>query len=399
MKTFKKTLIIIGLLWLAVIFYFAGYLIGHKNFVFEKNYHPKLVNLELKKPPEVDFSIFWKTWQMVADKYVGAYSTQKLVYGAIKGMVEALGDPYSTFLEPSENQRLLEDLSGEVEGIGAELSEKDGKIIVITPLVDSPAWKAGLKAQDQILGIDGEDASTMTLDQAVSKIRGQAGTEVTLLIDRQGFISPQEIKIQRERIVVSSVKWEMLGEIGYLKIIQFGDDTSSLAQKAAKEIALKKPKAVILDLRNNPGGYLDASIDVASLFVPNGSVIVKEEYKDGHQDELKTTLEGILKDDKVIVLINEGSASASEIVAGALQDLRGATLVGKKTFGKGTVQELEDIDTEAFLRLTVAKWLTPKDKAIDKEGIKPDIEIERTGQDIDANRDPQLDKALELGRS
>lgn len=404
MKTFKKIIIIIGILYLAVIFYFAGYLIGHKNFVFEKNYSPKLVNTELKKPQEIDFSVFWKAWEIVSQKYVGEFSPKKLVYGAVKGMVEALGDPYSSFMEPSENGRLLEELSGEFDGIGAELSIKDGKLTVIAPLDGSPAQKAGLKPQDQIMEINGSGTGGMTLAEAVTKIRGQAGTKVTLLVSRKDFSSPREFQIRREKIVIASVKWEMLalsgeaggkGDVGYIKISQFGDDTSRLAQQAAEEIAQSNPRAIILDLRNNSGGYLDASIDVASLFVPSGSVVVKEEYKDGRKDELKTTLEDKLKNYKVLVLVNEGSASAAEIVAGALQDWRGAVLIGKKTYGKGTVQELEDLDAGAYLKITVARWLTPKDRVINSEGLKPDIEVELTLSDENQGRDPQLDKALE----
>lgn len=396
MKTFKKISIIIGLLWVAIIFYFVGFLIGHKNLVFEQNYQPKMANLELKQPGSVDFSVLNQAWQTITEKYVGTYSPQKLVYGAVKGMVGALGDPYSSFLEPTENNQLRQDLSGQFEGIGAELSQKDGRIIIIAPLAETPAEKAGLKPQDKILEINGQDTANMTVDDAVSKIRGAAGTEVTLLVDRAGFTTPRKFKITREKITVASVKWEMLGDIGYIKISQFGDDTSDLAQKAAKELVQKQPKAIILDLRNNPGGYLDSSVDVASLFVTPGSVVVKEQYKDGHKEELKTTFEPILQKYKVVVLVNEGSASAAEIVAGTLQDLRGATLVGQKTYGKGSVQELNNLDTLAVLRLTVAKWLTPKDRAIDKEGIKPDIEVKSTEQDQEQGQDPQLDKALEI---
>lgn len=404
MKKFKKFLITFAVLWVAIIFYLTGYLIGHKNIVFEQNYQPKITNLELKKPESVDFGVFWQAWQAISDKYVGTYSTQKLIYGAIKGMTEALGDPYSSFLDSTENSQLKQDLSGKFEGIGAELSRKDNKIIVIAPLADSPAEKAGLKAQDQILAVDGQDTANLSLDETVSKIRGAKGTEVTLLINRQGFQAPREYKITRNLITVSSVKWEVLaspgvaggkGEIGYIQINQFGDDTSGLVKKAAQELNQKKPKAIVLDLRNNPGGYLDSAVDVASLFVPKGSVVVKEQYKDGHKDELKTTFEPILKDYKLIVLVNEGSASASEIVAGALQDLRKATLVGKKTFGKGSVQEIENLDSSAVLKLTIAKWLTPNDRIIDKEGIKPDIEVELTDEDQAQDRDPQLNRALE----
>ena len=382
-----------------VIFYFAGYLIGHKNLVFEKDYRPKLVNLELKKPREVDFGLFWKAWEIVEQKYVGEFLPQKLVYGAIKGMVEALDDPYSSFLAPEDNKRFLEDLSGGIEGIGAELAEEEGKIVVVAPLEESPAMRAGLKARDIILQVNDEDTSAMPLEQAIDKIRGPAGTEVKLLINRSDFTVPQEFKIRREKIVIASVKWEMRGNIGLIKITQFGEDTSELTQKAATEIAAKNPRAVILDLRNNPGGYLDSSIDVASLFVSEGQVIVKEQYKDGHIEELKTTLKPKLADEKIIVLINEGSASAAEIVAGALRDLRGAILIGKATFGKGTVQELADLDSASFLRITVAKWLTPQGKVIDQEGIKPEIEVDRTEADIAAGRDPQLDKALDLGNN
>jgi len=399
LRVFKIALKIIALSWLVVIFYFAGYLIGHKNLVFEKDYRPKLVNLELKKPREVDFGLFWKAWEIVEQKYVGEFLPQKLVYGAIKGMVEALDDPYSSFLASEDNKRFLEDLSGGIEGIGAELAEEEGKIVVVAPLEESPAMRAGLKARDIILQVNDEDTSAMPLEQAIDKIRGPAGTEVKLLINRSDFTVPQEFKIRREKIVIASVKWEMRGNIGLIKITQFGEDTSELTQKAATEIAAKNPRAVILDLRNNPGGYLDSSIDVASLFVSEGQVIVKEQYKDGHIEELKTTLKPKLADEKIIVLINEGSASAAEIVAGALRDLRGAILIGKATFGKGTVQELADLDSASFLRITVAKWLTPQGKVIDQEGIKPEIEVDRTEADIAAGRDPQLDKALDLGNN
>lgn len=398
MKKISKLIQILGLIVIALSFYFLGYFIGHKNFVFESNYHPKLVNLELKKPQEVDFGLFWKAYEAVTEKYAGSYSAQKLVYGAIKGMVDSLDDPYSVFIGPDENKMFLEDLSGEIEGIGAEISKRDDKLIIVAPLSDTPAQKAGLKAQDQILSIDGQDTSLMILSEAINKIRGKAGTEVTLLINRADFPSPKEFKIKREKITISSVKWQMKGDVGYIEITQFGEDTADLAEKAADELIAQKPKAIILDLRNNPGGYLDSSVDVASLFVEQGSVIVQEEYKDGHKDQIKTTLEAKLKDYKLIVLVNEGSASAAEIVAGALQDLRGVTLVGKKTFGKGSVQELENLDIQSILRLTVAKWLTPKGRAIDKEGLPVDVEVEETDQDRNQGLDPQLDKALELVR-
>lgn len=397
MKIFSKLAKIIAILVIALIFYFAGYLVGHKNIVFEENFQPKVLNTELGKPKDVDFSIFWDAWKLVTEKYVGEYSPQKMVYGAIKGMIEALGDPYSTFLEPGANKVLLEDLSGAIQGIGAELSKKDDQLIIVAPLDDSPAQKAGLQAQDEILEINGESTINISLDQAIEKIRGPAGSEVTLLINRSDLKEPKEFKIERAVITIKSVQREMKDNIGIIKITQFADDTKDLTIQAADELLKKNPKAIILDLRNNPGGYLETSIDVASLFMDRG-VVVKEQYKDGRKEELNTTLDGKLKNLPVFVLVNEGSASASEIVAGALRDSRNAAIIGKKTFGKGSVQELENLSSGSALKITVAKWLTPKDKTIDKEGIKPDIEVDLTDADLASDRDPQLDRALEEAR-
>lgn len=397
MKIAHKFAKVIGIIIIALAFYFLGFLVGHQNIVFEKNFRPTVVNTNLGKPANVDFSVFWKAWEIVQEKYAGIISTQDLVYGAIKGMVDALGDPYSSFMEPGQNQLLMQDLSGEFDGIGAEMTIKDDKLIIVAPLDNSPAQKAGLKSQDQILEIDGQDTGKMSLDEAIAKIRGKAGTQVRLLVNRSDFKSPQEFTITREKIVVKSVKYEIKDNIAYIQISQFGDDTSALAKQAAEEIAKQNPRAIVLDLRDNPGGYLDAAVDVASLFMEKG-VVVKEQYKDGRIEELNTTLAGTLSKYKVVILINEGSASASEIVAGALRDSRQATIVGVKSFGKGSVQEIEDLQGDSALRITVAKWLTPSGKTIDKEGISPDIEVKLTAEDQAAGRDPQLDRALEEAR-
>lgn len=382
---------------LVLVFFAAGYLIGHKNLIFEKNYQPKLVNTELGKPANANFGIFWEAWNKVVDKYVGDHSNQEMVYGAAKGMVQALGDPYSQFMEPSDTKTFTEDLSGEIQGIGAEISDKDNQIVVVAPLEDSPAAKAGIKPGDQIMEINGESTSNMTLDSAIQKIRGKAGTEVKLLINRADFTVPKEFTIVRAVITIKSVKWEMKDNIGYIRISQFGSDTSDLIKQAAKELAAKNPKSIVLDLRSDPGGYLDAAIDVSSVFMNRG-VVVKEKYKDGHIEELSTTLNSSFAKNKVVILIDGGSASASEIVAGALRDSRGSLLIGKKSFGKGSVQEIENLSDGSALRITVAKWLTPKGTAIDKEGLKPDIEVDLTDQDVAAGKDPQLDRALEEAR-
>lgn len=396
-EKYRKASYISGAIIVAIVFYFTGYLVGHQNLVFEKNYRPVIINKELMKPKTVDFSVFWDTWNKVMDKYVGTPDSQKMVYGAVSGMVSSLGDPYSMFMEPSATQAFKDELSGTLSGIGAQIDQKDGKTLIVAPLPSSPAQKAGLQPQDQILKIDGQDTTNMSLDDAVSKIRGTAGTTVKLTIMRASWSAPQEITLTRATIQIKSVKWEMKsGGIGYIQISQFGDDTVDLMNQAAKEIDSNHPKAVILDLRSNPGGYLDGAVSIASLFNQN-QVVVKEKYKDGHVDENKTiNIDPVLGKYKTIVLVNGGSASASEILAGALQDWGKGTLVGEQTFGKGSVQELEDLPGGSTLRVTIAKWLTPKDRTIDGVGIAPDIKVTLTPDDQAVGRDPQLDKAMEM---
>lgn len=399
MKKYNKLFKVVSLVLFAIIFYFAGYLVGHKNFAFEKNYKPKIINKELFKSRTVDFSLFWQAWNTVTEKYVGTPDYQKMIYGAISGMVDALGDPYSSFMEPSATKSFMDELSGSISGIGAEIEKKDGNLIIVAPLDSSPAQKAGLLPQDQILKIDDENTTNLDLNQAIDKIRGKAGTKVTLSIMREGWEAPKDFTITREKIIIKSVKWQIRDDnIAYIEVSQFGDDTTDLLQTATKEIDVKKPKAVILDLRSNPGGYLDAAVDMASLWMDSGSVVVQEKNKNGSIDELKTTLDPILKNYKTIVLINKGSASASEIVAGALQDAGRAIIVGEISFGKGSVQELEPLNDKSTLRVTVAKWLTPKGRTIDLIGITPDITIALTEADHNAGKDPQLDKALELAK-
>lgn len=388
----------IGLILVALFFYFLGYLVGHQNLIFEQNYKPKVVHKELVKPKTVDFGLFWDAWNKVGEKYVGKPDTQKMVYGAISGMISALGDPYSAFMEPNFSKNFLEDLSGEIQGIGAEISLKDKQLIVVSPLSDSPAQKAGLKPNDQILKIDEEQTEGLSLDEAISKIRGKAGTKVKLAIIRDDWKEPQIFEITRAKIIIKSVEWQVKdNNIAYIKITQFGDDTMDLLRQAVGDINKKQLKTVILDVRHNPGGYLDAAVEVTSLFLKEG-VVVKEQYKDGHIEETKTKKQPETFDGKILVLINDGSASASEIVAGALQDAGRAILIGQKTFGKGSVQELEELKQGAALRLTVAKWLTPKGRSIDNAGIEPDVKVDLSEEDQKAGRDPQLDKALELAR-
>lgn len=392
----KKNIKIVGLIIFALVFFFTGYLFGYQNLKFEKNFRPTLAKKELYKPRNVDFSIFWDAWNKIMDQYPGNPDQQQMVYGAVSGMVDAIGDPYSSFMEPSDSKNFLEDLSGSIQGIGAEIAVKDKKLIIVSPLNESPSEKAGLKPNDYIVKIDRVETLGLSVDDAISKIRGKAGTKVTLSILRDGWTEIKDFEITREVVKIKSVEWKKINNIAVIQISQFGEDTQELAKEAAAKIAQENPKGVILDLRSNPGGYLDTAVQVANIFLGKNTVVVKEKNKAGEIQEEKTTEDPILDKMNLVVLVNGGSASASEIVAGALQDYERAQLVGEKTFGKGSVQSLQELSDKSNLRLTIAKWLTPLDRAIDKIGIEPDIKVELTEDDFKNNRDPQLDKAMEL---
>jgi len=345
---------------------------------------------------DIDFDLFWEVWNLVKKEYVHQpVQDTKLFYGALAGIVYALEDPYSTFFDPQMAKKFQEELQGSFEGIGAELGIKDKQLTIIAPLPETPAAQAGLKSGDKILAIGGKDTNGMALDYAVSLIRGPKGTEVTLAIWREDWEKPKDFKIKRDKIELVSVKWEMKGDIGYIEINHFNEDTNARFNQAVNEIITKNPKGLILDLRNNPGGFLETAVDVAGEWIENNLVVI-EQAEDGRKDELKSKGSARLQNLETVVLVNEGSASASEIVAGALQDYAKAVLVGKKTFGKGSVQSLETLRDGSAIKITVAEWLTPKGRLINKEGIKPDIEVDLTEEDYSASRDPQLDKAIEL---
>ena len=274
-----------------------------------------------------------------------------------------------------------------------QIGIRNNKFVIIAPLDSSPAQKAGLKSGDGILKINGKEIDGLSLNNVIGQIRGKKGTKVTITILRNNITKDYEVT--RNLIKVKSVSWELKQDnIAYMKISQFGSDTSALAQKYADEIVAKSPKGIILDLRNNPGGYLDAAVDVSSLFILQGVVVI-EEGKDGNRNEYKTTLKPKFSNFKVVVLIDGGSASASEIVAGAISDAKKGILIGEKTFGKGSVQDLEDLKDGSALRLTVAHWLTPTGKQINGVGISPDIEIKLSDEDVNNGLDPQLQRALE----
>ncbi|MEK7211180.1 MAG: S41 family peptidase [Patescibacteria group bacterium] len=380
----------------------GGYFLGDwraKHAPVPKN--GKVLNMEARPDylsKDVDFDLFWRVWNMAKAKYVNQPINEVgMFYGAIAGMVASLGDPYSVFFEPQTAKEFSAELAGTLEGIGAELGVKNNQITIITPLADSPAEAAGIKAGDKILAIDGVDTTGMSVDYAVKLIRGPAGTKVNLTIGRDGLAKAEEITITRAKIVIKSVQWRMLEKenIAYLRISQFSDVTVAEFDRAVKKIVAQQPKGLVVDLRGNPGGYLDASVQIAGDWVKDG-VIVYEQFTNDIREEYRTRGAARLLNIPTVVLVNNGSASASEILAGALQDYGLAKLVGEKTFGKGSVQDYETFKDGSALKITIAEWLTPKERNINKEGIVPDVEVKLTEDDFKAGKDPQLEKAVEL---
>ncbi len=366
----------------------------------EKKYLGGEIKNEEKLPDyltrDVDFDLFWEVWNLVKRDYVHQpVADTKLFYGALSGIVSSVDDPYTVFFDPEMTKKFQEELQGSFEGIGAELGIKDKQLTIIAPLPGTPAEVAGLRAGDKILTIDEKDTTDMILDYAVSLIRGEKGTEVVLGIWREDWEKPKDIKIIRGKIEVSSVKWEMKNDFAYINIGHFNQDTRDKFSQTINELITKNPKGIILDLRNNPGGFLEMAVDVAGEWVEKNTVVI-EQAPDGRREELKSDGLARLQNLKTVILINEGSASASEIVAGALQDYGKAILIGKKTFGKGSVQSLESLKDGSAVKITIAEWLTPKGRLIDKEGISPDEEVEFTAEDYSANRDPQMEKAIEI---
>lgn len=340
------------------------------------------------------FDILVNIWNKITQNYLKRSFVQreKLLYGAIEGMVRELDDRHSQFERPGEHGT-LESLSGEIEGIGAVIQEKNDNIVVVSPLLDSPAQKAGLLANDIIIAVDGKSVKGMKLSQVVTRIKGKKGTQVTLDILR-GFQS-LSLSITRDKVKVISAKLKRTEDnIAIVTLANFGQNSQAEFQNITQELLNNKPKGIILDLRNNPGGYLNASVQMSGYFIKNQDKVAIVRYPD-HDDPQYPGTSGELADISILVLTNGGTASASEILAGALQDYKRAILVGEKTFGKGTVQELSDFQDGSALKLTVAEWLTPLGRSIEKNGITPDIEVKLTQDDRLLGRDPQMERALE----
>ncbi|MBP7807593.1 S41 family peptidase [Candidatus Saccharibacteria bacterium] len=346
-------------------------------------------------PKSLDYSSVDEVYKILRQNYDGKLDTKALLDGLKSGLAASTGDPYTEYFNEEQAEEFNDDLNGTFSGIGAELSREEDLIVIVSPIQGYPAQKAGLKPKDIIVEINGEQTYGMTLTEAVRKIRGESGTNVTLKIVREGE-SQKDYTITREDITIPSVESEMKeGSVGYIQISRFADDTASLTQKAAQDLKSQGAKAIVLDMRGNPGGRLDAAVDVSSLWLNKSQTVLEERRGGVAIKTYKANGNPILAGLPTVVLIDEGSASASEIVAGALQDNKVATLIGVTSFGKGSVQGLENIPSGGILKVTIARWYTPSGNNIDKEGIKPDKEVKITDEQIEAEKDPQIDAALE----
>jgi carboxyl-terminal processing protease len=361
------------------------------------------------QPAAVNFTPLWKAWNVINEKYVPASSTTRVtdedkLWGTIQGLARSLDDPYTVFLPPQDAEIFEDDISGNFEGVGMEIGIRDGILTVIAPLKGTPAAMAGLLSGDKIVKINDESTEGITVDKAVKMIRGERGTAVVFTIAREGENEFLEISVTRDVIEIPTIETKLRdtelleGGIFVIELYNFSAISPHLFRNALRDFIESGADKLILDLRNNPGGFLEASVDIASWFLPTGKVIVTEDSGGNSKPKIhRSKGYNIFNDNlKIAILVNSGSASASEILAGALSQHGVATLVGSKTFGKGSVQELVKITPETSLKLTIARWLTPDGTSISDGGIKPDFEIEITPEDIEADKDPQLDKAVEI---
>ncbi|PIZ86890.1 MAG: hypothetical protein COX92_02385 [Candidatus Nealsonbacteria bacterium CG_4_10_14_0_2_um_filter_40_15] len=355
---------------------------------------------EICPPQDVDLSLFWQVWKTLQEKFVdkAKIDTQELIYGAISGMVKSLDDPYTVFLKPEDSKRFIEDVKGSFDGIGVEIDIRNGQLQVVAPLEGTPGQRAGLKPGDIITKINGTSTADMSIEEAVNMIRGPKGTDVALTIFRDEWKETREIKITRDTIEVPSLKWEIKdNNVAYLRLYQFSENAVFDFQNAAIEILNSDAQKIVLDLRGNPGGYLEVAQDIAGWFLKKGEVVVIKDFgQDKEQKLYKAQGNALLLPYPIVVLVNKGSASAAEILAGCLRDDRDIKLIGETSFGKGSVQELEKLKGGSSLKVTIAKWLTPNGELITGKGLEPDIKVEMTEEDYKADKDPQLDRALEI---
>lgn len=401
MKQFSRSFLIYSAIVLLAVGFVAGIATGRQVAPVSQT-EGQVTNLPSANqdprylPRNIDFDLFRQVWQTIHKQAIDrdVVSDSALFTGALRGMVAALDDPYSTFFDTKETSEFAQEMEGDFNGIGAEIGIKKDRLVVISPLPDSPAAQAGLKSQDVIIAIDDVPTAGMSVTGAVMKIRGERGTAVNLLIDRTEWAEPKVITITRDTIHVASVRWEFKDNLAIITTTSFNEDTAKLFNQAVQEVIAKQPSGIILDLRGNPGGFLDAATNMASAWVARGPVVI--EAFDGQRKELLAEGTARLQGFHTVVLVDGGSASGSEIVAGALQDSKTAIVVGQQTFGKGSVQELIPLSDGSSVKLTVAKWLTPSGRSIDEAGITPDTLVEFTAADAVAELDPQLDAAKNI---
>ena len=369
-----------------------------------------LINKDQEKPENVDFSLFWKVYNDLNAKYVdkGKVDPQKILYGAISGLVNSVGDPYTVFFEPVTSKKFQEEISGSFGGIGIEIGKRNNILTVISPIKDTPAFKAGIKAGDKILKIDTKPTANLAIEEAVNMIRGKKGTKVTLTIQTETNPT-RDVELIRDAIKIPTIEWKLIEQgnkkIAYMQIYSFNQTVDSEFKKASEEILKSGATGFIVDLRNNPGGLLDSAINLAGWFLDKNKVVVNEAFGNGTKNEFRSDGNAALKQYPTVVLMNGGSASASEILAGALHDNRNIKIVGEKSFGKGSVQELQNYGDGSSLKVTIAKWLTPNGISISEKGIEADIEVKFKEEDLKEEgkieigtpgKDAQLDKAIEI---
>lgn len=398
LKKFWQVAVVIALgLMLVASGYWIGWDVGQKN--------PKNItvtgatNLMPDASTTADFSVFWQAWQDINDNYLRNPSTtpQQKMYGAIAGMVGATGDPYTEFFSPADSQQFKQDITGDFGGIGAELGmNASDTLVIVSPLDGTPASKAGLKPEDAILSVNGSSTQAMSVDDAVNIIRGPIGTKVTLSIFRAGWSKPQDFTLTRENIQVPTVKFEMKGDIAHITLAEFTQDADAAFYQALEQALQNHAKGIVLDMRNDPGGYLEVAVDISGYFLKPGSQVVKEVGRTVPTQNFTAQGSGALDTMPMAVLIDGGSASAAEILSGALHDDRNIPLVGAKSFGKGTVQQLFNLSDGSSLKITVAHWVLPSGRILDHDGLQPDYPVAITDQDIKSGNDPQLAKALQI---
>lgn len=398
MLRLRKTFLILLCVGIVAGAFVGGAFFGYENRpAMEKA--TGLIHKEESKPAEIDFSPFWKAWVAIESQYApdDGLDSQKMVWGAIQGIVRALEDPYSVFFPPQESKQFQQDMQGDFGGVGMEIGVRKGVLVVIFPLKDTPAFKAGIKAGDRILKIDDKITDGMMADEAARLIRGSKGSSVKLTIMHKDQEKPVELIIIRDIIQIPVLDTETKPNgIFIIKMYNFSGNSTGIFRNTLREFIFSGNNKLILDLRNNPGGYLESAVDIASWFLPIGKIVAKEKFKNGEETIFRSKGYDIFENLAMVILVNEGSASASEILAGALQEHGVAKLAGTKTFGKGSVQELIPITSDTSLKLTIARWLTPNGKSLSDNGLEPDYKVEITEKDIEAGKDPQMEKAIEI---